>query len=70
VANLYSDKICNLNILVWDESNIYIFLHCIVFFSLLFYTISNFPDFGSTIFSLISLSFFINAQTIKIQHDA
>jgi hypothetical protein len=72
VANLYSDQIRNLNILVWDEFSIYkfIFLHCIVFFSFLFYTNSNFPDLGSTIFSLISLSFFINAQTIKIQHDA
>jgi hypothetical protein len=71
VANLYSDQICNLNILVWDEFNIYnFFLLCIVFFSFLFYTSSNFPDLVSTIFSLISLSFFINAQTIKIQHDA
>jgi hypothetical protein len=39
-------------------------------FLLFFYNSSNFSDLGSTIFSLISLSFFINAQTIKIQHDA
>jgi hypothetical protein len=44
VANLDSDQIYNLNILVWDESIIYKFIFALysIFFSFLFYTISNF----------------------------
>jgi hypothetical protein len=44
VANLYSDQICNLNILVWDESIIYkfIFALCSIFPLTFLYTISNF----------------------------
>jgi hypothetical protein len=43
VANLYSDQMCNLNILVWDESIIYKFILALYsIFPLLFDTISNF----------------------------